>query len=160
MSTAESKDRAGADDVPLYDASADSFVQRAGPRLYQQAVLLEGSVERGQDLYREMVARLLSRWPELSDVSSIDAYAYRTLLNTHRDSWRRSRRIDRRSEADSGAQDDGSAPVLAPRRSAARSGRRDVQPIAGLDEARIPQTRVGPGDVLPPLRVVAPLAGD
>ncbi len=112
-SDAEPRSRAGAGDAPLNNVSAESFVEHAGARLYRQAVLMEGSVERGQDLYQETVARLLSHWPEMGDVSSIDAYAYRTLVNTHRDFWRRTRWIDRRSEPDSGLQEGDFASVLA-----------------------------------------------
>jgi len=62
----------------------EEFVDREYLRLLRFAVGLEGRIDDGEDLAQETMARLLERWPRIAALDRPDAYAYRTVLNLHR----------------------------------------------------------------------------
>lgn len=64
--------------------SFEAFVDREYPRLLRFAVGLEGRIDDGEDLTQETMARLLERWPRVATMDRPDVYAYRIVLNLHR----------------------------------------------------------------------------
>jgi RNA polymerase sigma-70 factor (sigma-E family) len=71
------------------DEEFAEFVNARWARFVKSAVLLGCSPGEAEDLAQTAMARCYVAWPKVSAARDRDAYAYRVLLNCHRDSRRR-----------------------------------------------------------------------
>lgn len=71
------------------DEEFAEFVTARWARFVKSAVLLGCAPAEAEDLAQTAMARCYVAWPKVSAARDRDAYAYRILLNCHRDSRRR-----------------------------------------------------------------------
>ena len=65
------------------------FVSRRWARFVKAAVLLGNGVPEAEDLAQTAFVKCFVAWPRVRDAQDRDGYAYRILLNCHRDAHRR-----------------------------------------------------------------------
>lgn len=70
--------------------SFDDYVRTRGARLVRAAYLLTGDRHVAEDIVQNALASMIVSWRRLRDVSNLDAYAYRSVVNAGR-RWRRRR---------------------------------------------------------------------
>jgi RNA polymerase sigma-70 factor (sigma-E family) len=76
-------------DRDVRDAFED-YVRAQGPRLVRTAYLFTGDLHIAEDVVQNALASVVASWRRLRDVSNLDAYVYRAIVNAgHR--WRRRR---------------------------------------------------------------------
>jgi RNA polymerase sigma-70 factor (sigma-E family) len=76
-------------DRDVRDAFED-YVRARGPRLVRTAYLFTGDIHVAEDVVQNALASVVASWRRLRDVSNLDAYVYRSIVNAgHR--WRRRR---------------------------------------------------------------------
>ncbi|MXG92102.1 SigE family RNA polymerase sigma factor [Nocardioides flavescens] len=80
------------------DEAFRSFVATRHTRLLRAAYLLCGDHYLAEDLVQTTLVKLYAAWPRASRADSIDAYARRVLVNSHRDELRRPWRRERPAE--------------------------------------------------------------
>jgi DNA-directed RNA polymerase specialized sigma24 family protein len=82
------------------DEQSAEFVEQRWPVLVRSAVLLGCSRHEAEDVVRTALVRCYVAWRKVAAARDRDAYAYRVLVNTHRDIHRRrfgcARRLRRR----------------------------------------------------------------
>ncbi|MGE5225963.1 MAG: RNA polymerase sigma factor [Planctomycetaceae bacterium] len=84
----------GALDEPTGDALAELYV-RSTPAAMRVAYFLTGRRDAAEDLVHDAFVRAVSRYRDLRDPASFDAYLRRTVVNLHTSRMRR-RRVERR----------------------------------------------------------------
>jgi RNA polymerase sigma-70 factor (sigma-E family) len=77
------------------DEEFTSYVTQRRLQLFRTACLLCGDPHQAEDIVQDALARLYAAWPRASRADNIDAYARRTIINSHlnqvRRPWRRER---------------------------------------------------------------------
>jgi RNA polymerase sigma-70 factor (sigma-E family) len=68
----------------------DEYVRARGPRLVRTAYLFTGDRHVAEDVVQNALASMIVSWRRLRDVSNLDAYVYRSVVNAGR-RWRRRR---------------------------------------------------------------------
>jgi RNA polymerase sigma-70 factor (sigma-E family) len=72
-----------------------SYVAQRRLQLFRTACLLCGDPHQAEDIVQDALARLYAAWPRASRAQNVDAYARRTIINSHlnqvRRPWRRER---------------------------------------------------------------------
>ncbi|MBK5307970.1 MAG: SigE family RNA polymerase sigma factor [Frankiaceae bacterium] len=75
------------------DEDFTTYVTRRRLQLFRLACLLCGDPHQAEDIVQDALARLYAAWPRASRAHNIDAYARRTIVNSHlnqvRRPWRR-----------------------------------------------------------------------
>jgi len=78
--------------MDVHEGFASYVVQRR-LKLFRAACLLCGDPHQAEDIVQDALARLCVAWPRVSRADNIDAYARRTIINSHlnhlRRPWRR-----------------------------------------------------------------------
>ena len=68
----------------------EEYVRTRGTRLVRTAYLFTGDLHIAEDVVQNALASVIASWRRLRDVSNLDAYVYRSIVNAgHR--WRRRR---------------------------------------------------------------------
>jgi RNA polymerase sigma-70 factor (sigma-E family) len=70
--------------------SFDEYVRARGPRLVRTAYLFTGDRHVAEDVVQNALASMVASWRRLRDVSNLDAYVYRSVVNACR-RWQRRR---------------------------------------------------------------------
>jgi RNA polymerase sigma-70 factor (sigma-E family) len=77
------------------DDGFTTYVAQRRLQLFRTACLLCGDPHQAEDIVQDALARLYAAWPRASRADNIDAYARRTIVNSHlnqvRRPWRRER---------------------------------------------------------------------
>jgi len=81
------------------DEEFTSYVTQRRLQLFRTACLLCGDPHQAEDIVQDALARLYAAWPRASRADSIDAYARRTIINSHLNQVRRPWRRERTSSA-------------------------------------------------------------
>ncbi|WP_121255944.1 SigE family RNA polymerase sigma factor [Nocardioides ferulae] len=80
------------------DEAFTAYVVARRGQLFRTAYLLCGDPHRAEDLVQTALAKLYAAWPRMARADSVDAYARRTVVNSHLDEgrrpWRRERPTD------------------------------------------------------------------
>jgi RNA polymerase sigma-70 factor (sigma-E family) len=67
----------------------EEYVRARGPRLVRTAYLLTGDQHVAEDIVQNALASMVVSWRRIQDLSNLDAYVYRSLVNARRRWWRR-----------------------------------------------------------------------
>jgi RNA polymerase sigma-70 factor (sigma-E family) len=70
--------------------SFDEYIRARGPRLVRTAYLYTGDRHVAEDVVQNALASMIVSWRRLRDVSNLDAYVYRSVVNAGR-RWQRRR---------------------------------------------------------------------
>jgi len=71
------------------DLAFTEYVEDRHRHLLRAAYLLCGDLHRAEDLVQNTLIKLYTAWPRVSRANSVDAYARRVLVNSHKDEFRR-----------------------------------------------------------------------
>ena len=71
------------------DLAFTEYVEDRYRHLLRAAYLLCGDLHRAEDLVQNTLIKLYTAWPRVSRANSVDAYARRVLVNSHKDEFRR-----------------------------------------------------------------------
>jgi RNA polymerase sigma-70 factor (sigma-E family) len=74
---------------PDVAAALDEYVRARGQRLVRSAYLLTGDAQIAEDLVQNVLASALVSWRRLREVSDLDAYLHRALINARTRWWSR-----------------------------------------------------------------------
>ncbi len=74
---------------PGRDEAFTQYVEERHRHLLRAAYLMCGDLHRAEDLVQNTLVKLYAAWPRASRADSVDAYARRVLVNSHKDEFRR-----------------------------------------------------------------------